>query len=196
MNVYRPRVRAIAKPVSLDELPERVVIVDTETTGLQRTARLVEVAAVLIERGKVIETWSTLVDPQMRIPWEVTRIHQITDAMVRGAPDARHAIDALRERVQDTPVVMHNASFDLRILAQESLRLGIDPPMSRALCTMKLARETFVGLASYRLSYLAYTLALVQTVSHRAQADAMVTAQLYERIVRTKREAQPGYVAG
>jgi DNA polymerase-3 subunit epsilon len=118
----------------------------------------------------------------MRIPYDAMRVHGITDAMVRGAPSAAEAFEALRARAAGRPAVMHNAAFDLRMFAQDAVRCRAEPPLVHALCTMKLARRVFVGVGSYGLGRLVHVLGINEDPTHRALTDARATARLYELI--------------
>ena len=178
-----------------DVLPGAVCVLDTETTGLGRDARIVEIAVIALVDGEIQSEWSTLVDPETHIPREVVRIHGITDRMVRGAPTANVALTMLRRKVVDNVVVAHNASFDLRMLAQDCERTGQPAPIAsvdgRVLCTMRLARRAFPEVGGYGLARLVSALEISARPAHRAIADARATAELYERIRQRWSERLP-----
>ena len=112
----------------------RYAIVDLETTGFSPTNdRVVEMACVVLEHRRIVDTWSTLVDPEIPIPSYATRVHGITDADVAGAPSFALAQRTLHRHCRDATIVAHNAAFDLSFLPK--LR-----PL-RSLCTVRLARR-------------------------------------------------------
>jgi DNA polymerase III epsilon subunit-like protein len=75
---------------------------------------------------------------------------------------------------------MHNAGFDLRGLSREAARLGVENPVRRALCTRRIAQRALPGLSSYDLQSVARALGMRESVEHRALADAVMTARVYE----------------
>lgn len=157
---------------------DEVVVVDTETTGLSSTARLVEIGALHLRGGAVVGRFQTLVDPEEPIPRSVIRVHGITDAMVRGAPTARDAIRDWLRFVGSRPVVAHNASFDLRIFAQELTRVGLPKPGVAFWCTKRFAKAAFPAAPGYGLAALQQWLGLPSPPAHRALADCLTAAAL------------------
>lgn len=152
-----------------------VVIVDTETTGLSSTARLVEIGALHVRAGVVIDRFQTLVDPEESIPKMVVRVHGITDAMVKGAPPAGDAIRAWLRFAANRPVLAHNASFDHRIIAQECRRTGVGSAGVWFWCTKRFAKAAFPKAPGYGLAALAQWLKLPSPPAHRALADCATT---------------------
>ena len=158
---------------------ERVVVVDTETTGMSPADghALVEVAAVVLENGAIGETWSSLVRPGRPIPPDATAVHGITDAMVADAPDPSRVAAELRRRCGDHLVGFHNHSFDLPFVVA-LMRAGRQPPLTGPIVdTLGLARglggEGGNSLQSLRARY-----ALPAEAQHRALGDALTTARL------------------
>lgn len=152
-----------------------VVIFDTETTGTGPDARLVEIGAVRVRDGKVVEQFQTLVDPEGHIPAYVTRIHGISDAMVKGAPKARAVLRAFVTFVGDRPLMAHNAAFDRRIVGQELARVGATAPGIPLFCSLRLARRVFPQAPNHTLGTLARYLQIPDPPAHRAVADCMTT---------------------
>lgn len=161
-----------------------VIVLDTETTGVSRAARLVEIGAVYARDGVVVDTFQTLVHPEMKIPREVIHVHGITDAMVAHAPTAREALVALLQWSADAPWLAHNAAFDRRILTQELARTQLPSPKRAMHCTLRLARRAFPEMPDHRLGTLSSRLQLPHTPSHRAVADCHTTLALFHACVR------------
>jgi DNA polymerase III epsilon subunit-like protein len=159
-----------------------VLVLDTETTGLGPTARLVElaVAKVQLPGGEILAEWSTLVDPGIPIPADATRIHGITNEMVRGQPGARPVLRRLAGILQRTPrLVAHNAAYDVGVLRNEARRVGVTLPKGvTTWCSQRFAKATLPGEKSYALGALAARLGLRVEGAHRALADVRTTAQL------------------
>lgn len=154
---------------------DEVVIVDTETTGLSSTSRIVEIGALHVRGGAVVAQFQTLVDPEEPIPRMVVRVHGITDAMVRGAPKAGDAIASWLKFVGGRPLVAHNASFDHRMFAQEMARVGLARPGLSFWCSKRLAKAAFPTAPGYGLAALASWLKLPSPPAHRAVADCLTT---------------------
>ena len=159
--------------------PNRIYsVVDIETTGnLKGGNRITEIGLVKMQHGKVIETWSTLVNPQMRIPKFIVSLTGITDAMVASAPSFNHIADTLVSKLQGSIFVAHNVNFDYGFIRKECEMAGINFKMPK-LCTVVESRKAFAGLKSYSLGNLSAHFGLALTNHHRALADASATAEL------------------
>src|ERR1700687_2403912 len=94
-----------------------LVAIDLETTGLDpSTAQIIEIGTVKFQDNQVLETYSTLVDPEGQIPAKVTAITGITQDLILGAPKLRDVLPRIKQFVGDAPLVGHNIEFDLRFL--------------------------------------------------------------------------------
>lgn len=164
-------------PTSIDALD--LVAIDTETTGLGWHERLVELGAVRVRRGEVVDRWRTLINPERPIPERVTAIHGITDAHVADAPDARAALMELQRFCEGAVLLAHNAVFDRDILAAETARAGIAPLSAPLYCTWRFARYAITDAPRYGLTPLAKHLSLPTESPHRALADAELTHRLF-----------------
>ena len=159
---------------------QTVLAVDTETTGMSPVEghRLVEVARVAIVNGTLGEEWSSLVDPGRPIPFDATRVHGISDAMVAGAPKAAETGRLLRAACADLPLVFHNASFDLPFLLHLFREAGAPALLNPIIDTLGLSRGLF-GPGSKSLGALAARLNLPAETAHRALGDTRTTARLF-----------------
>jgi DNA polymerase III epsilon subunit family exonuclease len=155
---------------------ERYAVVDVETTGFSPVSdRIVEVACVAVDGSRVVERWSTLVNPGRWIPQRVSAIHGITDAMVADAPPLASALDELRRRCAGRLVSAHYAQFDLSFLRDLELKI--------ALCTMRLARALVPEAPNHKNQTLRAFLRLDEAIgqklgAHRALDDATVSAHI------------------
>jgi DNA polymerase III epsilon subunit family exonuclease len=164
---------------------EEWVVVDVETTGgsPEQGHRVTEVAAVRVRNGAVCESYSTLVNPQRRIPAMITSITGISDSMVRDAPVFHEIAPRLQHFMGGGVFVAHNASFDWRFLCSELNRAVGRPLTGRQLCTVKLARKLLPQLPSRSLDGLAVYFGLEIESRHRALDDAVATAHVLLRFV-------------
>ncbi len=161
---------------------QEYVVVDVETTGGRAAHhRVTEIGAVRVCRGQVMEKFCMLVNPERRIPGNITRLTGISDAMVEDAPKFQEIADSFLEFVGKAVFVAHNASFDYGFLREEYRRLGQNF-RSPTLCTVVATRKYFPGLPSYGLAALTHYFGIPLATHHRALCDAEATAELLIRI--------------
>ncbi|HDD35606.1 MAG TPA: WYL domain-containing protein [Candidatus Desulfofervidus auxilii] len=159
------------------------VVFDTETTGLSLTARIVEIGAVKILKGKIVAEFSSLANPGCSIPLRATEIHGINDEMVAKAPSVADVLKKFLNFIDDSILIAHNAVFDLRMLAihleREQLPLFPNP----AIDTHQLLRKYFPELKKYNLPFLSNLWQSPYQGCHRALIDAQHTAFVFFRIL-------------
>lgn len=158
-----------------------IVMLDFETTGLSPDAgdRITEVAALRIVDGSITGRYVSLVNCGVRIPSFITGLTGISQAMVNAAPKASVVLPELLDFIGGDALSAHNASFDLKFLLAESRMQGLTPAHRGLICSLKLSRRVFPGMASYRLGELASALRIrFNGTAHRAEADAEVSARL------------------
>jgi DNA polymerase-3 subunit epsilon len=164
-----------------------IVMLDFETTGLSPAMgdRITEVAALRIVGGQVTERYVSLVNCGARIPSFITALTGITQPMVDGAPPAARVVPELLDFIGADALSAHNASFDEKFLKAESERLGRSCGHAHLVCSLKLSRRVFPGLASYKLGQLSGQLGIpFKSRAHRAEADAEVAAEVLIHIGR------------
>ena len=163
-----------------------VGVIDFETTGLSPAMgdRATEIAIVLLEGGKVVGRFQSLMNAGVRISPFIEQYTGISNEMIRSAPPVADVMAQALRFVQGVPLVAHNASFDQRFWAAELGRLGPDAATNHSFaCTMLLSRRLYPQAGSYRLQSLASFHALPPAGrAHRAMADAEVAAALLARI--------------
>jgi len=155
-----------------------VACVDLETTGgMAAHHRVIEVGIVLLEGGEIVEEWSTLVHPGIRIPPAIAAFTGIDDAMVAAAPRFEDVSEEVRRRLEGRLFVAHNARFDYGFLRTEFRRLGMrfSAPV---LCTVRLSRAMYAEHARHNLDTLMERFGLACMARHRALGDAQVLPAL------------------
>lgn len=156
----------------------RLAFVDLETTGGSATEdRITEVGIIEVDEDGVRE-WSSLINPEVRIPGFIQSLTGISDAMVRQAPTFAEAAAEVAARLNGRLFIAHNARFDYGFLKNAFRRLGRDfqPPV---LCTVRLSRQLFPGFARHGLDALAERHRLQATSRHRALGDARLIWQFW-----------------
>lgn len=151
------------------------VALDLETTGLRpEHDTIIEIGAVKFGEDEVLETWSSLVNPQRPIPHKITQLTGITEAEANQSPTLSSVLSPLRSFVKDYPIVGHNVSFDLGFLKRHNLFL--DNP---TIDTFELAGILLPHAARYSLGTLADALGITFPTRHRALDDALATKDLF-----------------
>lgn len=159
-------------------------IIDFETTGLspQDGDRITEVAVVRIESDRVVDQYQSLVKTGAHISYEIERITGISNQMLADAPPASAVLPELHKFIGNANLVAHNASFDSKFLHAELSNIGIDASMN-FICTLLLSRRLYPFSPNLKLFTLAqYHGIRYEGRSHRALADAFVTAELFLKI--------------
>jgi DNA polymerase-3 subunit epsilon len=155
----------------LSALPLPVVIVDLETTGGRAGFdRITEVGVVEIDAQGVRE-WSTLVNPQCRIPWQIERLTGISNAMVANAPTFAEIAGELHARLAGKTFIAHNVRFDHGFLRNEFERTG-HSFRPQLLCSVKLSRALYPAQERHGLDALIERHQLAMQHRHRALDDA------------------------
>ncbi len=159
---------------------------DTETTGLEpsRGDKIVAIGAVRIERCKILKDaiFHTLVNPERPIPPLATKIHGITDEMVKDKPPLREILPKFLTFCKDTVLVAHNAAFDLKFLEIEAEKLGLklDFPV---VDTLFISYGIFEEFEDHNLDTIAHKLGIPVAGLHSALGDAFLTAEIYLRFL-------------
>lgn len=162
-------------------LAEPTIVMDFETTGLSPDwgDRTIEVGAVLIEQGRIVDRFQSLMNPGVRISSFIEQYTGITNRMIERAPPVAEVMQALAGFIGDTPLVAHNASFDRKFLDAELARIA-EVRRQPVACSMLIARRVYPEAPNHKLGTLvAYTRIPNDGVFHRALADAELTARLW-----------------
>jgi len=150
--------------------------VDLETTGGHAARdRIIEAGIVLMADGEVIEEYSTLVNPGVRIPYAIQQFTGITEAMVADAPPFEAVAEAIQSRLAGSLFVAHNARFDYGFLRNEFRRLG-RRFRSPVLCTVRLSRALTPEERGHNLDAVMRRHGIACDARHRALGDAKVLA--------------------
>lgn len=161
-----------------------IVAVDIETTGLNPDEDvIIEIGAVKFDGRRVVDTWSTLINPRRSIASFITQLTGITNNMVRNAPNLLDVMGDFIAFVGDVPVVGHNVSFDLSFLQRAgSLKNNI------SIDTYELAAVLMPTASRYGLSALAQQLGILLPATHRALDDARVTHAVLIELLEKARQ--------
>lgn len=160
-----------------------LLFVDIETTGASpRRARILELAALRYERGRVVDRLVTLIDPSEPVPWFITRLTGIKHADIAGKPDFSQVADEFLRLAKGAVFVAHNVWFDYRFLRTELLQVGVDYIPELA-CTVQLSRRLYPKERSHRLDAVVERHGIIIDDRHRAEGDARAIVEFYERAI-------------
>ena len=157
-------------------------ILDIETSGGKpKESRIIEIAIIIHDGKKVIDTYETLVNPEKKIDWFVQKLTGIKDKDVVNSPTFAEVADEIFAILKDRVFVAHNIDFDYPIVRNEFTRLGIDIRLPH-MCTIKASRVLLPGLESYGLKNMTKYLEIDLDNHHRAMDDTIATARIFEHI--------------
>lgn len=179
---------------------ERIAVIDFETTGMgpQQGARATEIAVVLVEGGRIVDRYQSLMRTGVWVPPFISQLTGITNKMLDGAPGATQVMHEVAAFTRGLPLVAHNAAFDRSFWQAEMTRAGLAPdPAHDFACTVLLSRRVFHQAPSHKLQSLVDWLGLSRDGrAHRALSDADVTAQLLLALMSTLRETHAPLLQG
>ncbi len=161
-------------------LDDTYVVFDIETTGLSKEKEMItEIGAVKVADGKIIDRFSTFVNPQRPISAEITKLTGITDDMVKDAPTIENVLPEFLKFCEDTVLVAHNASFDTGFIRIAAERAGLGELHHTVVDTLELARALLPELNKHKLDIVCEHLGVTLNGHHRAVNDAEATAEVF-----------------
>ncbi len=167
---------------------KKYAIIDIETTGSYSAAHSITEVAILIHDGeRVVDSFQSLVRPQGFISPYVSRLTGITNEMVADAPPFHEIAKKIWTITEGAVFVAHSVGFDYSFIRDEFKSLGADFKRQK-LCTVRLSRKIFPGYSSYSLGNICSTLGINIQNRHRAMGDAEATVKLFELCIQNDKE--------
>ncbi|MEK8130192.1 PolC-type DNA polymerase III [Paenibacillus filicis] len=192
-NIVDDSVQVAMNAVDMALADAEYVIFDVETTGLSVTNnKIIELAGVKMKEGKEIDRFATFIDPHERIPYNIQQLTNITDDMVRGAPDISEKLPEFLDFVGDAVLVAHNARFDMGFLNTNCRRLGLPEAANPVIDTLELARLLYPTMKNHRLNTLSDKFKVSLDNHHRAIDDSIALGFVLFHML--KEAAEHGYV--
>ncbi|MDO4279232.1 MAG: PolC-type DNA polymerase III [Lachnoclostridium edouardi] len=159
------------------------VVFDLETTGLSPVKnKIIEIGAVRVEKGQITDKFSTFVNPEIPIPFEIEKLTSINDDMVIHAPVIEQILPEFLEFAKGAVLVGHNAAFDVSFVAENCRLQGI-PFTPTVVDTVTLAQQLLPGLNRFKLDTVAKALNISLKNHHRAVDDAGATAEIFVKFL-------------
>ena len=157
-----------------DGFPEKMVLLDCETTGGRaQYHRVIEIGLLVIENGQLVETWQSFINPETIIPLHIQKLTGISPKMVENAPKFGEISEILHEKLKERTLVAHNARFDYSFLKSEFERAGI-AYSTKPLCSVKISRNLYPQFKRHGLSEIIRRFDLNIENRHRALDDAQM----------------------
>ncbi len=164
-------------------------VFDFETTGTSAVRdKVIEIGIARIKKGKIVETFSSYINPGRPIPFYITQITGITNADVENAPFFDDVYFRVKEFIGDSILTAHNLGFDYSFLKHECANHDLELPGNHAICTLKLARRLYPEFPSKSLGNLVKQLKIRHRDVHRGLGDATATAKVLIRMFKLLRE--------
>lgn len=155
------------------------IVIDTETTGLSaQKDQIIEISALKVKDGLMMDNYTSLVNPGIEIPKSSMKIHGITNEMVQNAPTIDEVIPKFLTFIEDKPLVGHNISFDLRFI-NSYLEKNLNKQLAD---TMLISRRKLPTLPNHKLITLINHYNLGENQDHRSLSDCIYTHKVYENL--------------
>ena len=165
-------------------LDDEFTVFDIETTGLSREKdKITEIGAVKIKDGKIIDKFSTFVNPEMPISEEITKLTGITNEMVKDAPTIKEILPEFMKFFSNGILVAHNASFDTGFIRKAAEVYGYGDIDNTVVDTLELARTLLKDLKKHKLDMVCERLGVSLNGHHRAVNDAQATAEVFIKFI-------------
>ncbi|MBN1339309.1 MAG: GIY-YIG nuclease family protein [Bacteroidales bacterium] len=162
-------------------------IIDIETTGLSpNREKITEIAVYVHDGEKIVDEFTTLLNPEIEIPFYIIQMTGINNRMVKEAPRFCEIARRLVEMTEGSVIVGHNVNFDYNFIRKEFREFGYDFRREK-ICTAKLSRKLLPGRRSYSLGVLCQELGIENPHRHRAFGDALATVKLFEILLRAEK---------
>ena len=169
-------------------LNDSYVVFDLETTGLSPDKnKIIEIGAVKVVDGAITERFSTFVNPEVPIPYNIEQLTSIKDDMVLDAPRIEEILPEFMKFCEGTVMVAHNAEFDTGFIRKNCERMGLPFDFTIA-DTMALARILLPQLNRFKLDTVAKAVGVSLDHHHRAVDDAACTAEIFVKFIEMLHE--------
>ncbi|MDD2518685.1 MAG: PolC-type DNA polymerase III [Bacilli bacterium] len=188
LTMIDDQINIVVRPTSDNLLDTTYVVFDFETTGFNAGGgdSIIEVGAVKILNGEIIDRFSELIDPGVPLAPKITEITNITDDMLRGKPTEAEVIKRFIDWFKDYPVVAHNAKFDVSFLEMAYSKYDLGTFSNTVIDTLELSRALDSGYSRHSLSALVkrYGVPFDEDAHHRADYDAEGTALVFHKMLK------------
>ena len=181
-------INIIKNPVDADLLTTKYCVFDVETTGFNAGGEdsIIEIGAVLLQNGKIINTFDELINPGKKLSSKIIEITNITDEMLKDKDNEENAVKRFKEWFKDSVLVAHNATFDMSFLEMACQKYGLGEVKNAVIDTLELSRVLDSDQSRHSLSALVrrYEIDFNENEHHRADYDASATAKILRLMLK------------
>ena len=175
-------------------LDDSFVVFDIETTGFDKNScKIIEIGAVKIQNGKIIDNFSAFVNPKTQIPNKIVELTGINDSTVKNAPPIEEVLPKFLEFCKNSVLVAHNAKFDIGFIEKNARDINISFDFSY-IDTLMCARCLFSELPNHKLNTLTKHMNIVLENHHRAVDDAKATAEIFLKMISILKDKSINYL--
>ena len=170
----------------MDQILEeiRFVVLDVETTGFYpEKDRICEISMAALKNLEVVNSFTSLVNPGVEIPYSVFKVHGIDNDMVARSPSFEEIANIVMDFISESVLVGHNIEFDFGFLKEEMQRAGYNIGDFLLIDTVVLSRKLY-SIGNYKLQTVAKHLNIYSDTFHRAEKDVEVTVKIFQNIIR------------
>lgn len=178
------------------DLLDNYISIDIETTGLDsHFDEIIELGAVRVSDGIVVEQFQTLVKPKQMIDSFISELTGITNDMVSSAPSIDQALPSFLDFIGDSTLLGHNVNFDINFIYDFSRLLKLPPFSNDFIDTLRIVRRVYPDWSNHKLQTMVKNLNITESIEHRALSDCLNTHLCYEQIKRYIKENNISLVA-
>ncbi len=178
----------VVRPIDLPSMDATYCVFDFETTGFNAGGgdSIIEIGAVLIKNGEIIDRFDELVNPNRPLPKTITEVTSITDEMLKDKDNEENAVKRFINFFKDYPMVAHNAKFDVSFLESAYKKYNLGEYTNTVIDTLELSHTLDSGFARHGLSYIVkrYNVEWDESAHHRADYDAEGTAKVFDKMIK------------
>ena len=188
LTMIEDTVDIVKRPIDLPSLDATYCVFDFETTGFNAGGgdSIIEIGAVLIKNGEILDRFDELVNPGRPLPAKITELTSITDEMLKDKDNEENAVKRFIEFFKDYPMVAHNAKFDCSFLEMAYKKYNLGTFTNCVIDTLELSRALDTGFSRHNLSALVkrYDVEWDENAHHRGDYDAEGTAKVLDKMVK------------
>ena len=166
----------------MNTAPMSYVVFDFETTGLSRDSEIVEIGAVKVNRGTIVDSYSRLIKPHIPVPASATAIHGITNEMLSHELDIKQVLPEFIQYSFGYPLIGYNiTTYDIPVMQRTLYELGVSYS-GDYFDVLDLAREKLPNLENKKLRTVASYLCIISKRNHRALDDCIMTNDVFRKL--------------
>ena len=181
-------VNIVVRPSDSKLLETTYVVFDLETTGFNAGGAdsIIEIGAVKINNGEIIDRFDELINPGRKLPSKITELTNITDEMLKDKEDEETAVKKFKQWVGKLPMVAHNAKFDVSFIVMAHSKYNLGEFTNTVIDTLELSRALDTGYSRHSLSALVkrYDVPWDESAHHRGDYDAEGTALVFHKMLK------------